>query len=243
MRFGNDNLMANLSPSKHFSHYAAIKYPWLEKFKRENRLITGKAYYWIKRFSDILFVLFSLLVIIPLGILCAFLIKLESPKAPVFYKQFRTGRGGNRFVMYKFRTMVIGAEEIIQELSEVNEDGELIGPLKIENDPRVTNVGRTLRKLSLDEIPQVINVIKGDMSLVGPRPTSWGIKSYELWQTERFDVLPGITGLWQICARGESNFDEWLRWDILYLNRRSLMFDFEILMRTGMAVLKQRGAH
>jgi len=144
--------------------------------------------------------------------------------------------------MYKFRTMVVESDNTPIEQIESNGENKNLGVLKPEDDPRITKVGRLLRKLSLDEIPQFINILKGDMSLVGPRPTSWGIQAYELWQTERLDVMPGLTCLWQIYARGEKNFDQRLRWDILYINNRSLMFDFEILIRTVMAVLQQRGA-
>lgn len=231
-----------MNTSKHFTHHASIEFPWLDKFHSESRLFTGKGYHWIKRISDISIVLITAIGWLPLGIFIALIIKLESPQDPVVFKQWRTGKGGKRFIMFKFRTMVKDAEVLKQDLVEVNDDGELSGPLKLENDPRVTFVGKFLRKLSLDEIPQVFNVLKGDMSLVGPRPTSWGLKSYELWHTERLDILPGVTGLWQICARGDEDFNDWLRWDILYMKKRSLMFDFEILIRTVMAVLKKRGA-
>ena len=229
-----------LSTDKHFTHYATIQYPWLAKFKREDRIFTGRLYCWLKRLMDLLIVLASLVVVFPLGVACVILIKLESPKGPVLFRQYRTGRGGNRFVMYKFRTMVMDAEDMKKDLLHLN---ELNWPdFKIANDPRITRFGKFLRKTSLDELPQIINVIRGEMSLVGPRPTSFSAETYELWQTERLDVLPGMTGLWQILGRGETEFDERLRWDILYIDRRSILFDIEILMRTGMVVFKQKGA-
>ena len=144
--------------------------------------------------------------------------------------------------MYKFRSMVPNAEELKKGLAAVNASGDLAGPLKLEHDPRITPIGRILRKTSLDELPQVFNVILGDMSLVGPRPTSWSPESYKLWHTERLDVLPGITGLWQVFGRGGEDFDEWLRWDIRYLERRSLWLDLMILVKTVMSVFVQRGA-
>ncbi|MEM7116460.1 MAG: sugar transferase, partial [Chloroflexota bacterium] len=115
-------------------------------------------------------------------------------------------------------------------------------PLKLANDPRVTKIGRLLRKTSLDELPQMLNIVRGEMSWVGPRPTSWGLASYELWHTERLDTLPGITGLWQLCGRGATDFENWARWDITYVRRQSLALDLEILLRTFIHVIKQRGA-
>jgi lipopolysaccharide/colanic/teichoic acid biosynthesis glycosyltransferase len=144
--------------------------------------------------------------------------------------------------MYKFRSMVPGAEKMLSSVAEVNSKGELAGPLKLANDPRITRIGKILRKTSLDELPQLINVLLGDMSLVGPRPTSWSPESYKLWHTERLDVVPGITGLWQICGRGGQDFDDWLRWDIRYMERRSLWLDFVILFKTVTTVFKQKGA-
>jgi lipopolysaccharide/colanic/teichoic acid biosynthesis glycosyltransferase len=161
---------------------------------------------------------------------------------PVFFVQLRTGKGGRRFQMYKFRSMVKNAEEMKKKLADVNEKGELAGPLKLKDDPRVTRFGKFLRKTSIDELPQLINVLIGDMSLVGPRPTSWSPESYKLWQTERLDVLPGITGLWQVFGRGGEDFDEWLRWDIRYIEKRSVWLDFMILIKTFTIVFKQRGA-
>jgi len=166
-----------------------------------------------------------------------------SPGGSAIFVQERTGKGGHRFRMFKFRTMVPDAENLKSGLAEVNANGELAGPLKLKNDPRITPIGRILRKTSLDELPQVINVLRGEMSLVGPRPTSWSPQSYQLWHTERLDVLPGITGLWQISNRGDQDFDEWLRWDIRYIEKRSIWLDIIILIKTVTAVFKQKGAH
>jgi lipopolysaccharide/colanic/teichoic acid biosynthesis glycosyltransferase len=143
--------------------------------------------------------------------------------------------------MYKFRSMVPNAEELKKTYAHLN---ELQWPdFKITNDPRVTKVGKFLRKTSLDELPQLLNVLKGEMSLVGPRPTSFGAETYKLWHTERLDVIPGITGLWQIVGRASLEFDDRLRLDIAYVERRSLWFDINILVRTMGAVFKQKGAH
>ncbi len=214
--------------------------PWYERFDPDRRRITGTAYLRLKRAMDVILCAVALPFILPLFLVVALLIKLDSPGGPVFFKQLRTGRGGRRFWMYKFRTMVPNAEEMKKELMHLN---ELEWPdFKITNDPRVTRVGRILRKTSIDELPQLINVLKGEMSLVGPRPTSFDSSTYQLWQTERLDVMPGITGLWQVEGRGETEFDERLRLDIAYIERRSLWFDLHILARTVLAVFQGKGA-
>ena len=160
---------------------------------------------------------------------------------PVFFFQERTGRGGRRFRMIKFRTMVVNAAELKAELASMN---CLSGPdFKIADDPRITRLGAFLRKTSLDEVPQILNVLRGDMSLVGPRPTSFGADTYDLWHTERLEVLPGITGLWQVSGRSDVDFDDRVRLDIEYLENRSFWFDLVILFRTVAALVQQRGAY
>ena len=175
-------------------------------------------------------------------LLAAFAVFISAPGAPIFFVQARTGRGGRRFQMIKFRSMVPNAEKLKEQLAQLNEHGELSGPLKLARDPRITKVGRLLRKTSVDELPQIFNVIKGEMSLVGPRPTSWSSDSYKLWQTERLDVLPGITGLFQLYGRGKEEFNEWLKWDVRYIEKRSILFDIMILFKTISVVWKQKGA-
>ena len=214
---------------------------WIKKFDPQKRILTGDSYLVAKRIIDLVLVVLSFPVWGPLMGLISLVIFVTSSK-PILFVQQRTGRGGRRFRMYKFRSMVPNAEELKKGLAIVNASGDLAGPLKLEHDPRITPIGRILRKTSLDELPQVINVILGDMSLVGPRPTSWSPESYKLWHTERLDVLPGITGLWQVFGRGGEDFDEWLRWDIRYLERRSLWLDIMILVKTVMSVFVQRGA-
>ena len=214
---------------------------WVRQFDPRKRILTGKAYFVAKRLTDLFLVILSMPIWLPLMSVIALAVMVTSAGPAVFVQQ-RTGRGGKRFRMYKFRSMVKNAEALKKDLAQVNANGDLAGPLKLENDPRVTKLGRILRKTSLDELPQVINVLLGDMSLVGPRPTSWSPESYKLWHTERLDVLPGITGLWQVFGRGGQDFDEWLRWDIRYLERRSLWLDVMILIKTFTIVFKQRGA-
>lgn len=214
--------------------------PWLDKYYLEDRLLRGHPYQIVKRIFDLTVVLLALPLWAPLMILVALLVKIDSPDGPVIYRQDRTGKGGRRFRMYKFRTMVPNADELKAQLADLN---ELQWPdFKITNDPRITRVGRFLRKSSLDELPQIFNVLRGEMSLVGPRPTSFSAETYRLWHTERLDVVPGITGLWQIIGRGSTEFDERLRLDIAYISHRSMWLDIEIMVRTVLAVLQKKGA-
>lgn len=214
---------------------------WIERYRPERQWLRGRAYRRAKRMMDLCLSLLALPVILPLFVLIALAIKIESPGGPVIFTQNRTGKGGRRFKMYKFRTMVPNAEELKKQLAHLN---ELQWPdFKITNDPRVTRVGKFLRKTSLDELPQIINVLRGDMSLVGPRPTSFDASTYQLWQTARLDVKPGLTGLWQVYGRASTEFDERLRLDIMYIEHRCLGLDLEILIRTVLAVFQGRGAH
>jgi lipopolysaccharide/colanic/teichoic acid biosynthesis glycosyltransferase len=193
-----------------------------------------------KRIFDISLVIAALPILLPLMGLCALLIWLDDP-GPVLFKQCRTGRGGRRFQMYKFRTMLANAEELKRQYAHLN---ELTWPdFKITDDPRVTRIGHFLRRSSLDELPQIINILKGQMSLVGPRPTSFDVSTYSLWHTERLEVLPGLTGLWQVSGRSDVDFDERLRLDVAYIRRQSLWLDLVILLRTFTAVLNRRGAY
>ncbi len=224
-----------------FRRTILTQHPWLDRVAPEQHLLRGRSYLIAKRMIDILLVLLAMPMVLPMLILCAILIKVEDPRGSIFFIQQRTGKNGRRFGMYKFRTMVHNAEELKHQLAHLN---ELQWPdFKITNDPRITRVGRILRKTSLDELPQLLNVLKGDMSLVGPRPTSFSAETYDLWQTERLDVTPGITGLWQIMGRASMEFAERVYLDVIYIERRSLWLDIEILIRTVFSVLAQRGAH
>ncbi len=194
----------------------------------------------LKRLLDITLVLIAMPVLLPVMGLCALAVLLESGR-PIFFFQNRTGVGGRRFKMFKFRTMVPNAEQLKHELADLN---ELTWPdFKMTNDPRVTKVGRFLRRSSLDELPQLINVLIGDMSLVGPRPTSFAAETYDLWQTERLEVTPGVTGLWQISGRSDVDFDERARLDIEYIENQSMLYDLQILVRTVTAIFTKRGAY
>ena len=177
---------------------------------------------------------------IPLMAVCAVAIWIEEP-GHVIFRQLRTGKFGRRFRMYKFRTMKKNAEELKHKYAGLN---QLRWPdFKIADDPRVTRVGRLFRKTSLDELPQLFNVLRGDMSLVGPRPTSFDVDTYEMQHTERLEVVPGITGLWQISGRSDVDFDERLKLDLEYIENRSIGLDLRILIGTVGAILRPKGAY
>jgi len=193
-----------------------------------------------KRALDVLLSAFLIILLLPALIVTALLIKLTSPGS-VNFSQERVGLNKKRFRMFKFRTMVIGAEQQQAALEHFN---EAAGPVfKINGDPRITPIGKFLRQSSIDELPQLFNVLKGDMSLVGPRPLP--LRDYagfsEDWHRRRISVRPGITGLWQINGRDHSSFDEWVKLDLEYIDRWSLLRDFEIMLKTVPAVLRGSG--
>ncbi len=200
-------------------------------------------YLFVKRAMDLLFSASALLLLAPLFLLIALVIKLSSPKSPVFYPWRVLGKNAKPFVGYKFRTMTPHSEQIKQQLLAFN---EMQGPIfKMRNDPRITPLGRFLRKFSLDELPQLYSVLKGDMSLVGPRPPfREEAERFEFWQRRKLSVAPGITCLWQVNGRNEiSSFNEWARLDLEYIETASLLLDVKILLRTIPAVLSRRGAY
>jgi exopolysaccharide biosynthesis polyprenyl glycosylphosphotransferase len=193
-----------------------------------------------KRAMDIVFSSLFLLSFSWLYGLIAVVLKLTS-KGPVFFRQERVGMNGRRFTFFKFRSMVVDADRRKDELKHLN---EMDGPVfKIKNDPRVTRVGRFLRKFSLDELPQMWNVLKGDMSLVGPRPpVPSEVEKYEFWARRRLSIRPGLTCLWQISGRNSINFQQWMELDLQYIDNWTLGLDFKILLKTVPAVLGGRGA-
>jgi lipopolysaccharide/colanic/teichoic acid biosynthesis glycosyltransferase len=197
-----------------------------------------RRYLIAKRGLDIVLGSLLLLLALPVLLLCALAVRIDSP-GPALFGQLRTGRDGRRFRMYKFRTMLKNAEELKASLAHLN----ILPPpdFKIPNDPRITRVGRFLRATSLDELPQLVNVVRGDMSLVGPRPTSFAPSTYKLWHTHRLDVPPGLTGLWQVEGRAAMSFDERLRLDVTYIRRASLLYDLRLLLRTAGAVVRRSG--
>lgn len=217
-----------------------VSYQWLQRYSPHQGGLPGKLYLWVKRLMDVILVIGMLPLWLPLVGLIALFIKITMPGGPIFFIQERTGKNGHRFGMYKFRTMVPDAEQLKDKYIQLNE--RQWPDFKIKNDPRITPLGQFLRKTSLDELPQLINVLKNEMSLVGPRPTSFGPERYALWHTERLDVQPGLTGLWQIYERGTPSFDERLRLDIAYIELRCIGLDLEILIRTIFSILIHKGA-
>jgi lipopolysaccharide/colanic/teichoic acid biosynthesis glycosyltransferase len=212
--------------------------PWLAAFPL--RVAPPDAGRRAKRALDVVVACLALLVAFPVVVVAAIAIKLTSPRGPVLFVQVRTGYRGRQFKLFKLRTMVPNAEAMKSRLAHLND--RQWPDFKIKRDPRVTHVGRFLRATSIDELPQLFNVLRGDMSLVGPRPTSLPSSEYARWQSERFGVRPGLTGLWQVAARSSSSFDHRLRLDIAYAARQSLRLDLEILARTVPTVLLGRGA-
>lgn len=194
-----------------------------------------------KRFTSTILALLILLIVSPAFIVIAILIKTTS-EGPVFFIQQRTGFRGRRFGMYKFRSMVKNAEELKESLRHLNKHGADSIDFKIEKDPRVTKVGDFLRRSSLDELPNLINVIMGDMRLVGPRPTSFHAQTYEPSHLCRLSIYPGITGLWQISGRSDIDFSERVELDLTYISNQSPWQDLKILIKTPISVLSGNGA-
>jgi exopolysaccharide biosynthesis polyprenyl glycosylphosphotransferase len=195
----------------------------------------------LKRSMDVIGSTVGLLLLSPLILAIALWIRLDSPGG-VFFSQTRVGRGGKTFRLWKFRTMVPGAEERRPELEHLSEGPGLL--FKLKEDPRITRAGTILRRWSLDELPQLLNVVKGEMSLVGPRPALPAeVEQYDDWVANRLKINPGITGLWQVSGRTETSFSDYIRYDLFYIQNWSLSLDLWILWRTLRAVVEGEGAH
>ncbi|WP_339060909.1 sugar transferase [Tepidibacillus marianensis] len=200
------------------------------------------SYLYLKRFIDIVGSFAGLILLSPLFLIVSILIKIEDLKAPIFFKQVRIGKNGNHFHIYKFRSMMSNAEERLKRDKRLYEK-YLKNNYKLEQDedPRITRLGRTLRRTSLDEIPQLINVLKGEMSLVGPRPIVQDeIEEYKNKKDEFLSVKPGMTGYWQISGRSEINYPERCDLELYYVHNKSLWFDIEILFKTVIIVILKR---
>jgi exopolysaccharide biosynthesis polyprenyl glycosylphosphotransferase len=196
---------------------------------------------FIKRCFDFTFSFIALLFVLPLMAIIAIIIKYDSP-GPIIFRQQRVGENGRIFSMYKFRTMVHDAEAKQEQLNQITADGNILH--KFYDDPRVTRVGRFLRQFSLDELPQLVNILQGEMSLVGPRPElPWLVDRYEAWQHKRFEVPQGLTGWWQINGRSDKPMHLHTEEDLYYIKNYSLWFDIQILWRTVRRVLDRRGAY
>jgi lipopolysaccharide/colanic/teichoic acid biosynthesis glycosyltransferase len=204
-------------------------------------LPTGAYMSWGKRLLDIVLSLAAGAVVLPFVPFIALAVRFDTP-GPLLYRSVRLGRHGRPFVFYKFRSMVVGAHESARYVRHLN---EIQGPVfKSARDPRVTRVGRFLRRTSIDELPQLWNVLKGDMTLVGPRPPiPEEVEAYQPWQRLRLEVKPGITCLWQVSGRSKLGFEEWMRLDIQYIQAMSLRTDLRILLWTIPAVISREGAY
>ena len=208
---------------------------------REKTLRSHRRYWVLRRAQDIVFSLLALILLAPLALLISLAIVLDSPGDGAIFRQRRVGRDGKMFWLYKFRTMCPDAEEQLNELLSQN---QMDGPVfKIKGDPRITRVGRFLRKTSLDELPQLLNVLQGDMSIVGPRPAlPREVELYSDYQRQRLYVTPGLSCYWQIAPhRNEMSFDEWVALDMKYIQERSFWVDWKIIFLTVRAMLMKYG--
>ena len=207
------------------------------KENRENL----KSYEICKRGIDIIGAGSGLLLLSPVIAIVACAVKFTS-KGPIFFSQKRVGKNGQLFDMYKFRSMVVNAEELKEKLAHQN---EMSGPMfKMKDDPRVTNVGKFIRKTSLDELPQLWNVLKGDMSLVGPRPSlPKEVKQFEKWMYKRLTVKPGLTCYWQVSGRNNIDFEDWMKLDISYVEDRNLWIDIKLIFKTVLVLFGDKNAH
>lgn len=207
-----------------------------------NEQLRAKKFYWIlRRGQDIFFSALALLLLLPLMAVLALIIYIDDPHGSPVFSQQRCGRDGKLFKMYKFRSMYVDAEE---RLSEILQDNEMDGPaFKMKDDPRITRVGHVIRKISLDELPQLWNVLKGDMSIVGPRPAlPREVELYTEEQKQRMYVTPGLTCYWQIQPRrNDISFDDWMALDLKYIQERSFWVDWKIIFKTVIVVIRKEG--
>ena len=214
----------------------------MEKIQVNPAKVHGRPiYHALKRFFDIVARAIGLIMLSPLFLFLIIKIKHEDG-GPAFYSQERIGKNEKPFKMWKFRSMIVNADKMVEQLEEQNEiDGAMF---KIKDDPRVTKIGHVIRKYSLDELPQLWNVLKGDMSLVGPRPPlPMEVEDYTPYDKLRLTVTPGCTGLWQVTKRNDADFDEMVELDLEYINNSSLWFDFKILLKTVGVVIHPNSAY
>ena len=209
--------------------------------KRDELVKDNIIYLILKRVMDIIGAILGLMLASPIMIIVAILIKLEDPKGPIFFSQIRNGVYPKTFKMYKFRSMYVDAEERLQELMHLNEQS---GPaFKIKNDPRITKIGRFIRKTSLDELPHLFNLLIGDMSLVGPRPAiPREVAQYTDYQKQRLFVKPGLTCIWQVSGRNNISFEQWVELDLEYIKIRNLWLDLKLILLTIPALLGDENA-
>lgn len=200
-----------------------------------------RSYLLAKRCMDIVGAVLGLIILFPVFLIVALLIKYEDPKGSVFFKQVRVGKNGKEFHMYKFRSMVTDAEKKLKKLLQYNEVSGAM--FKMKDDPRVTKIGKFIRKTSIDELPQLFNVLRGDMSLVGPRPPLVReVSEYTTYDKQRLLVTPGCTGLWQVSGRSNIGFNEMVELDLFYITNRSIVFDIKIILKTVLVLFGSKDA-
>lgn len=211
------------------------------QLKGERSLNPKLAYRIAKRMIDITLSLIGLCLLLPFFLLIAMGIKAEEWGGTVFFKQVRVGKNGASFVMYKFRTMEMAAEDKLPMLIEKNEiDGAMF---KIKEDPRITSFGKLLRKTSLDEFPQLLNVLKGEMSLIGPRPAlPKEVAHYTAFDKQRLAVVPGCSDLWQVSGRNQLSFSQMVELDLIYIEKAGIFYDFKLMLRTILVIFNGKGA-
>lgn len=213
----------------------------LKKLKKED-IDRKYSYHFLKRMLDLLGSMIGLILFAPLFLVIAIAIKKEDRDSPIFFSQTRVGKNGKEFKMYKFRSMCVDAEVKLKELLKRNEvEGAMF---KIKDDPRVTKVGKLIRKTSIDELPQLWNVLRGEMSLVGPRPPlKREVKEYSTYDKQRLLIKPGCTGVWQISGRNNVSFNDMVKMDIDYVKKLSILKDIKIILKTFWIMIKPNGAY
>lgn len=228
--------------AKRQTRVARLRHKLNMGFKRWTWNAVVRLAYLLKRGLDILVTLLAIALLSPILVATWLAIKIEDP-GPAIFRQKRIGRWGEPFTMFKFRSMVMNAEQLKEQLLDQNESGAGV-IFKMKDDPRITKVGKRIRKLSIDELPQLFNVLKGDMSLVGPRPpVPKEVAEYTLADRRRLEVIPGITGLWQVSGRSDIDFEGQVRLDVEYIRSQSVWNDILILFKTVPAVLLGKGAY
>ncbi len=205
-------------------------------------LYDNKYYLLSKRWMDVILSILGLFLLMPLFIIVALLIKLDDIRSPVFFKQVRVGKDGRTFDMYKFRSMINNAEGLLESLLDQNETSGAL--FKMKDDPRVTKIGHFIRKTSIDELPQLWNVLKGDMSLVGPRPPlPREVESYTEYHKQRLSVVPGCTGLWQVSGRSSVGFETMVELDLFYIRNRNFFYDLKLMCKTIIVIFYPNNAY
>ncbi|MDF2057774.1 sugar transferase [Priestia megaterium] len=213
----------------------------VDKVKNAISVNNNMSYEIIKRMIDIIGASIGIVFLSIIFLIVSIVIKIEDPKGPIFFSQVRVGKNGKKFKMYKFRSMVTDAEEKLEQLLQYNETTGAM--FKMKHDPRVTKIGRFVRKTSIDELPQLLNVLKGEMSLVGPRPPlPREVDLYTKYDKQRLLVTPGCTGLWQISGRSNIGFKQMVELDLFYIEHKSLLLDMKIILKTCFLFLGSKGA-